>query len=131
MLAYAPTMLNIQLMRAPTMPLHPDTMSMRAPTMPLHPDTMLMRASRMPLHPDTMLMRALTMPLHPDTMLLHPPALKTLRFLAKLYLEEFRIEKLFHSERTLKGKSFYWLLSLIYCVSTSAAIIFLYPLPVF
>ncbi len=115
---------NTMLMRASAMPMHPDTMLMRASTMPLHPDTMLMRAPTMPLHPDTMLMRAPTMPLH-------PPALKTLRFYTKLYLEEFRIEKLFYSERTLKGKSFYWLLSLICCVSTGAAIIFLYPLPVF
>ncbi len=120
------------------MPLHLDTMLMRASAMPLHPDTMLMLASAMPLHPDTMLMRALTMPLHPDTMLmraptmpLHPPALKTLRFYAKSYLDKFMIEKLFHSERTLNGKSFYWLLSLICSISTSAAIIFLYPLPVF
>lgn len=106
------------------MPMHPDTMLMRASAMPLHPDTMLMRALTMSLHLDTMLMRAPTMPLH-------PPALKPLRFYAKLYLDKFRIEKLFYSERTLKGKSFSWLLSLICGISTSAAIIFLYPLPVF
>lgn len=42
---------------------------------------MLMRSSAMPMHPDTMLMRAPAMPMH-------PPALKTLRFYAKLYLED-------------------------------------------
>ncbi len=40
---------------------------------------MLMRSPAMPMHPDTMLMC-------PPAMPMHPPALKTLRFYAKLYL---------------------------------------------
>ena len=61
------------------MPMHPDTMLMCPSAMPMHPDTMLMCPSAMPMHPDTMLMR-------PPAMPMHPPALKTLRFYAKLYL---------------------------------------------
>ena len=44
----------------------------------MHPDTMLMRRN-------TLLMRPLTMPMRRNTMLMRSPALKTLRFYAKLY----------------------------------------------
>ena len=45
--------------------------------MPMHPDTILMRRN-------TLLMRPLTMPMRRNTMLMRSPALKTLRFYAKL-----------------------------------------------
>ncbi|WP_335168760.1 hypothetical protein [Nostoc sp.] len=60
-------------MRSATMPMHHNTMPMRSSAMP-------MRSSAMPMHPPAMPMRSFAMPMR-------SPALKTLRFYAKLYLE--------------------------------------------
>ncbi|MEH2142898.1 hypothetical protein [Nostoc sp.] len=63
--------------------------------MPMYRLALLMRQLAMPMHQLTLLMRRLALLMHPHAMPMHSlgmlmrsPALKTLRFYAKLYLED-------------------------------------------